>query len=157
MTTMRPHPMGADRLRVVRLRVGSKIGLNAHLNPFGRRRPTPLDRCRPMPTISPDPTSRAPAPTSLRCLVTRNTPHSVGLFPPPVILTAVAKLPMPGSASSTLRRLRTLNILAGNVADMSRHVANDTPCRSNFGQMGLCRRHYFSMSWQFVSAPADIY
>ena len=56
-----------------------------------------------MPTISPDPTSRAPAPTSLRCLVTRNTPHSVGLFPPPVILTAVAKLPMPGSASSTLR------------------------------------------------------
>ena len=26
---------------------------------------------------------------------------------------------------------------------MSRHVADDTPCRSNFGQMGLCRRHYF--------------
>jgi hypothetical protein len=26
---------------------------------------------------------------------------------------------------------------------MSRHVANDTPCRSNFGQMGLYRRHYF--------------
>ncbi len=33
--------------------------------------------------------------------------------------------------------------LAGNVADMSRHVADDTPCRSNFGQMGPCRRHYF--------------
>ena len=33
--------------------------------------------------------------------------------------------------------------LAGNVADMSRHVADDTPCRSNFGQMGPCRRHNF--------------
>ena len=31
--------------------------------------------------------------------------------------------------------------LAGNVADMSRHVSNDTMCRSNFGQMGPCRRH----------------
>ena len=31
--------------------------------------------------------------------------------------------------------------LAGNVADMSRHVGDDTTCRSNFGQMGLCRRH----------------
>jgi hypothetical protein len=31
-------------------------------------------------------------------------------------------------------------ILAGNVADMSRHVGDDTTCRSNFGQMGLCRR-----------------
>ena len=26
---------------------------------------------------------------------------------------------------------------------MSRHVADDTPCRSNFGQMGPCRRHNF--------------
>jgi hypothetical protein len=34
-----------------------------------------------------------------------------------------------------------LVFLAGNVADMSRHVGNDTPCRSNFGQMGPCRRH----------------
>ena len=34
-------------------------------------------------------------------------------------------------------------ILAGNVADMSRHVANDTPWRSNLGQMGPCRRHNF--------------
>ncbi len=34
--------------------------------------------------------------------------------------------------------------LAGNVADMSRHVADDTSCRSNFGQMGPCRRHFFS-------------
>ena len=33
--------------------------------------------------------------------------------------------------------------LAGNVADMSRHVADDTSCRSNFGQMGPCRRHFF--------------
>ena len=33
--------------------------------------------------------------------------------------------------------------LAGNVADMSRHVADGTPCRSNFGQMGPCRRHNF--------------
>jgi len=33
--------------------------------------------------------------------------------------------------------------LAGNVANMSRHVADDTPCCSNFGQMGPCRRHYF--------------
>ena len=32
-------------------------------------------------------------------------------------------------------------ILAGNVADMSRHVRDDTTCRSNFGQMGPCRRH----------------
>ena len=31
--------------------------------------------------------------------------------------------------------------LAGNVADMSRHVSDDTMCRSNFGQMGPCRRH----------------
>jgi hypothetical protein len=31
--------------------------------------------------------------------------------------------------------------LAGNVADMSRHVGDDTTCRSNFGQMGPCRRH----------------
>jgi hypothetical protein len=33
--------------------------------------------------------------------------------------------------------------LAGNVADMLRHVADDTLCRSNFGQMGPCRRHNF--------------
>ena len=65
ITTMRPHPMGADGLRVVRLQVGSKIGLNVHLNPFGRCRPTPLDCRRPIPTNPPDPTSRAPAPTSL--------------------------------------------------------------------------------------------
>ena len=31
--------------------------------------------------------------------------------------------------------------LAGNVADMSRHVGDDTTCRSNFGQMGPCRQH----------------
>jgi hypothetical protein len=31
--------------------------------------------------------------------------------------------------------------LARNVADMSRHVGDDTTCRSNFGQMGPCRRH----------------
>ena len=31
--------------------------------------------------------------------------------------------------------------LAGNVADMSRHVGDDTTCRSNFGQMGPCCRH----------------
>jgi hypothetical protein len=31
--------------------------------------------------------------------------------------------------------------LAGNVADMSRHVGDDTTCRSNFGHMGPCRRH----------------
>ena len=31
--------------------------------------------------------------------------------------------------------------LAGNVADMSRHVGDDTTCRSNFGPMGPCRRH----------------
>jgi hypothetical protein len=30
-----------------------------------------------------------------------------------------------------------LGFLAGNVADMLRHVT----CRSNFGQMGPCRRH----------------
>jgi hypothetical protein len=34
-----------------------------------------------------------------------------------------------------------LLLLAGNVVDMSRHVGDDTTCRSNFGQMGLCRRH----------------
>jgi len=32
----------------------------------------------------------------------------------------------------------TQQTLAGNVADMSRHVADDTLCRSNFGQMGPC-------------------
>ena len=31
--------------------------------------------------------------------------------------------------------------LAGDVADMSRRVGDDTTCRSNFGQMGPCRRH----------------
>jgi hypothetical protein len=31
--------------------------------------------------------------------------------------------------------------LAGNVVDMSRHVGDNTTCRSNFGQMGPCRRH----------------
>jgi hypothetical protein len=31
--------------------------------------------------------------------------------------------------------------LSGNVADMSRHVGDDTTCRSNFGQMGPCHRH----------------
>ena len=36
---------------------------------------------------------------------------------------------------------RPLTVLAGNVADMSRHVGDDTTCRSNFGQMGPCRRH----------------
>ena len=34
-----------------------------------------------------------------------------------------------------------LSGLGGNVADMSRHVSDDTTCRSNFGQMGPCRRH----------------
>ncbi len=38
--------------------------------------------------------------------------------------------------------------LAGNVADMSRHVADDTSCRSNFGQMGPCRQHFF---WDVVA------
>jgi hypothetical protein len=107
---------GGQWLRVGRLRVGSKIGLNAHLNLVGHRRPTPLDRHRPIPTVPPNPTSRAPTPTSLRCLETRITPHSVWLFPPPVILTAAAKLPMLGSASSTLRCSRTLNITVGATA-----------------------------------------
>jgi hypothetical protein len=31
--------------------------------------------------------------------------------------------------------------LAGNVADMSRHVGDDTTCRSNFGPMSPCCRH----------------
>jgi hypothetical protein len=31
--------------------------------------------------------------------------------------------------------------LAGNVADISQHVGDDTTCRSNFGPMGPCRRH----------------
>ena len=44
---------------------------------------------------------------------------------------------------STVQYLRTMYSLAGNVADMSRHVADDTLCRSNFGQMGPCRRHNF--------------
>jgi hypothetical protein len=34
-----------------------------------------------------------------------------------------------------------LSPLAGNVADMSRHVGQDTTCHSIFGQMGPCRRH----------------
>jgi hypothetical protein len=34
--------------------------------------------------------------------------------------------------------------LAGDVADMSRHVGDDTTCHSNFGQMGPCRRHKIS-------------
>ncbi len=33
--------------------------------------------------------------------------------------------------------------LGGNVTDMSQHVGDDTTCRSNFGQMGPCRQHYF--------------
>ena len=37
----------------------------------------------------------------------------------------------------------SLSGLAGNVADMSRHVGDDTTCRSNFGPMGPCRRHKF--------------
>jgi len=36
-----------------------------------------------------------------------------------------------------------LAALAGNVFDISRHVTDDTLCRSNFGQMGPCRRHNF--------------
>jgi hypothetical protein len=35
--------------------------------------------------------------------------------------------------------VRQCSNLAGNVADMS--VGDDTTCRSNFGQMGPCRRH----------------
>ena len=31
--------------------------------------------------------------------------------------------------------------LAGNVANMSRHVVTTQTCLSNFGQMGPCRRH----------------
>jgi hypothetical protein len=51
-----------------------------------------------------------------------------------------------GGRCSSMRDLEvaknTLPIsLAGNVADMSRHVGDDTTCRSNFGQMGPCRRH----------------
>ena len=38
-------------------------------------------------------------------------------------------------------RGRSCGHLAGNVADMSRHVGDDTTCRSNFGQMSLCCRH----------------
>jgi hypothetical protein len=38
-------------------------------------------------------------------------------------------------------KINKSHILAGNVADMSRHVGDDTTCRSNFGQMGPCRRH----------------
>jgi hypothetical protein len=37
---------------------------------------------------------------------------------------------------------RTITIdLVGNVADMSATCRPDTRCRSNSGQMGLCRRH----------------
>jgi hypothetical protein len=45
----------------------------------------------------------------------------------------------PGHA--VLGDVRCIASLAGNVADMSRHVRGDTTCRSNFGQMGPCRRH----------------
>ena len=40
-----------------------------------------------------------------------------------------------------LKGLVDIFFLAGNVADMSRHVGNDTTCRSNFGPMGPCCRH----------------
>jgi hypothetical protein len=48
--------------------------------------------------------------------------------------------PPPRPAVSTLLSPTPVH-LAGNVADMSRHVGDDTTCRSNFGQMGPCRRH----------------
>jgi hypothetical protein len=37
--------------------------------------------------------------------------------------------------------VKLLRALGGNVADMSRHVGDDTTCLSNCGQMGPCRRH----------------
>ena len=41
------------------------------------------------------------------------------------------------------RAATTAAALAGNVADMPPHVADNTPCHSNFGRMGPCCRHYF--------------
>jgi hypothetical protein len=56
--------------------------------------------------------------------------------------------PLPGDICTTIRHANrhrgagvNTDSLAGNVADMSRHVGYDTTCRSNFGQMGPCRRH----------------
>ena len=54
-----------------------------------------------------------------------------------------------------------LGDLAGNVADMSRHVGDDTTCCSNFGQMGPCRRHKIEdvvavcvgLSWHLPDFP----
>jgi hypothetical protein len=45
------------------------------------------------------------------------------------------------ASAGPIRRKHTPDGLGGNVADMSRHVGDDTTCRSNFGQMGPCRRH----------------
>ena len=65
--------------------------LNAPLPPFDRHRSTH--------TIPLAPPSRAPAPTSLRCLAMRTRHFWGGLFCPPKILIAAAKLPMHGSVS----------------------------------------------------------
>ncbi len=69
------------------------------------------------------------------------------------VVTCHRGRPQPSSSSSAssisshppsplyCRAFLLLLPLAGNVADMSRHVGQDTLCRSNFGQMGPCRRH----------------
>jgi len=49
--------------------------------------------------------------------------------------------PVPIRQVSVWEYANHLRRLAGNVADMSRHVGDDTMCRSNFGQMGPCCRH----------------
>jgi hypothetical protein len=64
---------------------------------------------------------------------------------PPVKGWLVADCRRPSSSLAPLRcpcaARRPTPGLAGNVADMSRHVGDDTMCRSNFGQMGPCRQH----------------
>jgi hypothetical protein len=86
MTMTWPNPTGTD---------GPHVILNAPLPPFDRR--------WPIHTVPLAPTSRTPAPTSLRCLAMRTMLLWVGLFHPPDTLTAAVKLPMHGSVSLILR------------------------------------------------------
>ncbi len=71
-----------------------------------------------------------------RCIMARHEPSRCTMVENATAITYYSKVPRVPTWSD-------LTSLAGNVADMSRHVADDTSCRSNFGQMGPCRRNFF--------------
>jgi len=67
--------------------------------------------------------------------------YDLGIGIPRSSVHQALKLGLLNLSKKRIKSNVTQKNFAGNVADMSRHVGDDTTCRSNFGQMGPCRQH----------------